>query len=347
MRRVRHGNYSLKPVRHHVHARRPNPLFQFGGRRQPRDPLPIKPKTVVAAAVLLVAAAAVWYLIWSPAFRIKNIEVRGASAAAEQAIREVLDRRLAAFSFLVLPQSNVFVFSKAAAISDIEKNLFLERLVLTTKIPDQLTVEVAERSLRAVLLTSNRFLALDESGIVLRELSSREIEALGDLPPNVGSASVPELGAESMDTRPAEPAIEKKPAAGVVPTQKNVNKFPLIIDQTTGDQTQPAHERRPGENAVSSAAMTLILQANARLPDLSGTRVRWFSVRDSAETVEATMEGDWLIYLTTLLPFDVQGSRLSLVLKEKIGAKKNGLEYVDLRYNERIFFRYKGAAGTN
>jgi cell division septal protein FtsQ len=326
--------------------RRPNPLLQFGNKR--RDPLVARPKTLVITVVLLATSAiGVWYLIWSPTFRIKDIEVRGASVDTEQAIRGVLDRHLATASLFILPRSNVFVFNKSSATKDIEKDLYLERLVLTTKIPGRLTVEVAERSLRAVLLTSDRFLALDESGIVLRELSSREIEALGDLPPNVGSASVPELGAESMDTRPTETASDKKPAAAVVPTQKNVNKFPLIIDQTIIDQPQSTRqERRPGENAVSSAAMTLILQANARLPDLSGTRVRWFGVRDGAETVEATMEGGWLAYLTTLIPFDVQGSRLSLVLKEKIGVKKNDLEYVDLRYNERIFFRYKNAAGT-
>ena len=53
------------------------------------------------------------------------------------------------------------------------------------------------------------------------------------------------------------------------------------------------------------------------------------------------MVGDWHILLATASPFDVQVERLSIVLKEKIGAKKSVLEYVDLRYNERIFFRLK------
>jgi hypothetical protein len=346
MRRVRHGNFSLRAVRHHVPMRRPGAYLQFGSRHQMAPMLPkLKPMLIAAAAAGAVACAA-WYLIWSPAFSIKEIEVSGISAAAEQVMREAIDGYLGSQSLFVLPRSNVFVFDKTAAVQAIEKKLFLERLTLTVKMPGKLTVDAAERPLRAALLTSSRFLALDESGVVLRELSPREIEVLGDLPPNVGSASVTELGAESMETQPSSAPAGKKPAA-VAPVQQNANKFPLIIDRAA-DGSGP-DERQPGKTAVSAAGMTVVLQANSRLPDLSGTRVRWFSIAstDGSETIEATMEGDWVVKMTTLLPFDVQGSRLALVLKEKIGARKNELEYVDLRFNERIFYRFKGAEGGN
>lgn len=346
MRRIRRGNFSLRAVRHHAPIHRPVSYLRFGARRQSTAPVLPKAKPLLIAVVLAAAVVfSAWYLIWSQAFRIKEIVVSGISPAAEQVMREAIGGYLGSRSWFVLPRSNVFVFDRSAAIQAVGKKLFLDRLDLTVKMPGKLTIEAAERPLRAALLTSSRFVALDESGVVLRELAPREVEVLGDLPPNVGSASVSELGSESMDVQPPSAPADKKPAA-VVPVQQNANKFPLIIDQF--DAGSPANERQPGKTAVSAAGMTLILQANARLPDLSATRVRWFTVMngDNSETIEATMEGDWTVKMTTLLPFDVQGSRLSLVLKEKIGARKKELEYVDLRFNERIFFRFKGAGGN-
>jgi hypothetical protein len=49
----------------------------------------------------------------------------------------------------------------------------------------------------------------------------------------------------------------------------------------------------------------------------------------------------WDAYFTTAIPFDVQGSRLGLILKEKVKDQRSNLQYVDLRYNEKVFFRMR------
>ncbi len=340
MKRVRHGNFQYRYIR----PQRGRTAGRFGDDRGIFSRFGEgRPKSLAAIAILAtLAAGAAWYLFWSPAFRVREVEIRGASADTEQIIRGLIDRRLAGRRLLILPENSMFVFDQAAAMKGIGRSLFLDELQMTQKLPGRLTVDIRERALRSVLLTDKRFWGLDGAGLILRELTAREIEALGDLPPDIGSASVPELGAESMDVRPddaAKPGKESA-AADVEPVKNNVNKYPVIIDGATGSKA-PAKEKRPGDSAFTETVMALILQANARLPDLTGARVRWFSVRDSGETIDATMDGDWLIYLTALLPFDVQGSRLALVLKERIGSRKNELEYIDLRYNERIFFRFK------
>lgn len=340
MKRVRHGNFTyryLRPQHKRTGGNSADQRLREAGRI-----FSGRPKFFLLAAALLAAAAG--YLVWGPAFRVKDVEIKGAAAATEQIIRSLIEKRLAGRRLLVLPQDCMFVFDRVAAAREIGRSLFLDELKLTQKLPGSLTIEVRERALRAVLLTDKRFWGLDESGLVLRELTSREIEALGDLPPEIGSASVPELGAESMDVKPADAGGARKAAAAedVVPVKDNANRFPLIVETGVGAGAAGApREKRPGDTAFSQTVMSLILQANARLPDLGGARIRWFSVSDTAETVEVTMDDDWLVYLTTLIPFDTQGSRLALVLKERIGAKRKDLEYVDLRYNERVFYRYR------
>jgi len=360
MRRIRHGGGALgRPTRHFPRQRVGNPLFP---RHAAGAGQVFSKRTAIGGLLALTIAIAAWYLIWSPAFRIKDIAVSGASPAVEQPLRDLLGRYLTGRQFLVLPRDNVFFFNKDAAQREIGRSFFLDELKLELKMPGKLTVRLKERSLKAVLLTAGRFLALDQSGMVLRELAPREIETLGDLPPDLGAAQVQELDAAETAPPtdapaakpPAEPAKKTAPPPAAKPTpapatdKENTNRFPLIVaGRSEGQVPAPPPDLKPGETAFPEAVISLILQANARLPDLAGSRVRWYAVSGSAETVEATMGGDWVVRLTTLIPFDVQGNRLSLVLKEKIGGQKDQLEYVDLRYNERIFFRLKQAENAS
>ena len=74
--------------------------------------------------------------------------------------------------------------------------------------------------------------------------------------------------------------------------------------------------------------------------------VRWFEKGEDGKSVDVTVGADWKILLSTALPFDAQAERLGVVLKEKIGARAADLDYVDLRYNEKIYFRMKGGGET-
>lgn len=286
--------------------------------------------------ILLLAAAGLailGYGIYGPALRITAVEIDGATPLTEQRIREIVHQRMDRMSLLVLPQSTVLFFDSEGVAKDIEKEFYLEELSVHKRLPGSLTVTVREIPKRAVLFGDQHFLAVSETGDVIRELTEKEVQRMSDLPPDIATVLVSALGAEMVEIDTLDPEA-------AAPTPRAGNDVPLLFDDEHDDD--PYEDAfRPGDTAFAPATVALVLQANARLPDITGSAVRWFNIREKDETVDVTMEGDWHVYLTTAIPFDVQGERLSLILREKVGADRDRLQYVDLRYNERIFFKLR------
>lgn len=327
-----------------------NPLFSRRGHRRSgraADIVAAAKKTLIWTIVLAIVGTAAWYVIWSPAFRISSVEITGAAPATEQTLHEILDKKMSAMSWLILPTNNIFFFKEKTALAAMSKKFLFESVQVRKKLPHTVSIEVKEKEPRAVLVTGNRFLAVDPAGFVIRDLTEKEIYQLSDLPPGYSTVQVQGLGAESMDvstppdTKVTAPPSKTKGPAAAEPVKKNKNPLPLIVepDPSSGQATK----KKPGDAAVAPTTLSLILEAYSRLPDIAGAGVRWFVVDDASDSVRVTMEGDWTVFLSTSVPFDIQGQRLMLVLKDKVGARKIELEYVDLRYNERIFFRFKGA----
>ncbi|MEY4722534.1 MAG: hypothetical protein RLZZ324_47 [Candidatus Parcubacteria bacterium] len=306
----------------------------------------------------IIGAGALWYLFWSPAFQASTIEVSGVSKPTEDAIRAGLQSHLQGRLLGIIPHANLIVFDSGSALHDIAGRVQLGGIALHKKLPDTLVVTATEKVARAALDWHDRLYALDADGVVIRELSATEIGALGDLPPRMDAVAVAGLGAQSVPvggTAQDAPVTKttvtpKTPGAAAIAAAMKGDAapdaqggpVPLIMVEEALPGTADAKDAVPGATMVPGTAMRLILQAYSRLPDIAGTKVSSFLVRASSETVEGVMAGDWRVLMSSALPFDVQGERLGIILREKIGAQKAQLEYVDLRYNERIFFRMKG-----
>jgi hypothetical protein len=302
-------------------------------------------RTAFMSAAAVLAAGLFWYAFWSPALRIASFDVRGASPSTEDAIRAALASYADGRAFLVFPRRGILMFNDSAAKKAIEQAVFLDGVEIRKKLPGTAVVTVREKSTKAAFERAGRLFALDDAGFVVRELSGKEIALMGDLPPGLNAVQVQGLGAESMDVPPAAAAPSTKGAAGDAPAAAEArtprNAWPLILDRRADDPRKDM--TCPGSQAFPAAMIGLVLQANGRLPDVTGERVKWFVPDEASDSADAVMAGDWHVYLATATPFDVQADRLALVLKEKIGARRPSLEYVDLRYDERIFFRLKDA----
>lgn len=356
-----------KFVRDFHRQRYGNPLFpnagarvvrRRGSRALRRPSAGIPKRAVFLAALGIAAIGALWYLFWSPALRIAAFDIQGASGPTEETVRTALEAYAGGRTLLVFPKRNILVFGEEAAKQAVDQAVFLDGVDIRKKLPGTIVVTVREKTMKAVCEHDGRLFSLDGSGFVVRELSGGELALMGDLPPGLNAVRVQGLGAESMDVPPAKDKPTTPPPAGTTDTKKEgssaavkpgddapqapKNAWPLILDRRPDDQHRDAW--RPGSKAFSAATVGLVLQASGRLPDIAGEAVRWFVPDETSDSVDATMAGDWHVFLATATPFDVQAERLAIVLKEKIGNRRPSLEYVDLRYNERIFFRLKNAA---
>ncbi len=332
--KVYHGKNNRSGIRDYNKRRYGNPLF--GGknksRGRKRDYRQIR-RWLFGVAVLGIFITGLWYLFWSPAFTITEIDIQGASADTELIIRQTLESRLNDTKLLIFPQFSVFLYDTKSASEDIKSQFFLSNLEIRKKLPHSVLITVEERTAVASFLADGEFWATDETGFIVRKLTKRERISMVDLPEGMEAVDAGELGAVSVDVAEIEgESVESKPYEA----RQNSNPLPLVLDRENS-----SNEYEPGDEAVSVEVMTLILQTYARLPDITGTGVRWFALESAADTVDVFLREGWYVYLTTMVPFDTQSERLALVMREKIGERRLDLEYVDLRYDERIFYRFK------
>ena len=345
-----------RTIRDFHRARYGNPLFAHQKTTRQSHPGPDRRPLILALLAIMTVIGGIWYVLWGPAFHITAVEVTGVTGPTADAIRAGVDHHLQGSTLFILPRANILIFNKTKALADIASNVYLDTITLRKKLPGTLEVEAHEKTTRAALDWNNRLFALDDAGYVLRELSDKEIVLLGDMPPGMDAVSVQGLGAETVTLPtttpqtvppPTVPAAPQKTPTPEPPAPAKTNAFPLIVGSQEGDSGKGGDYAKPGQGMFSAATMRTVLQANSRLRDVAGAPVRWFRIQESSETVEADMVGEWRVLLSTATPFDVQAERLGIVLKEKIGAQKSSLEYVDLRYNERIFFRMKSGGVRN
>jgi cell division septal protein FtsQ len=377
---LRHA--TVRPQRHRQTAKLPSFGSIFG--------------TLGAVAVCGIA----WYVIWSPAFRMNDVLMQGASASTEQTVRQALDGYENGYSLMVLPRNNVLFFSEQAAKTAIQKAIYLDGVDIQKKLPNTVFVTVKEKTTKAVLDRNGHLYALDDSGFALRELTGDEMAMMGDLPPGMDSVQVGQLDAQAADAAttsgvpsadPTDPAgsgttsisaavtdaqttvpAKKVPPADAVapatsqsaastdapvpnpntnapampaaaaPAAPAKNTWPLILDDAPADGSAPTPTVVPGTQVFSAPTLAIILESSARLPDIAGEPARWFVPDEASDSIDVTMASGWHIYFASSTPFDVQAQRLSVVLKQEIGDKKPNLLYIDLRYDERIFYRFKG-----
>lgn len=285
------------------------------------------------AAILLL----IGYLVWGPTLKVKQIAVNGATESTERALRQIVNAQLSRPGFL--PPDNVLLFDEERLADTIGKSYFLEDLKIEKRLPGHLDISVVEKSVRLALLADQRFLGLDAEGYLVRELTEAEASMLGPLPPDFGQALAPELGAE-------EAVIEDEAAAeaGLADEDNGPTGYPII---TLSNDPADRSDLQAGGQPIQASAASFIIQAASQLSDYTDEpAVRYVSRGRDSDTVEAVMRVGWEAYFSASQPFDRQANKLSLILRDKVGSRRQDLEYVDLRYGERIFFKFKSPEPT-
>jgi hypothetical protein len=287
----------------------------------------------VAAACAIIGL--VWLIWFCPNFKISSSSVEiaveaasGTSTEPEIAapIRGIIDEQVAARRFGIFPQSNIFFFDSSRAKDKISAAFYLQELVVDRRLPNIVRIAVKERAVRAATISDGQFWAMDDSGFAVRALYAREARDMTDLPYSFRSLLVPDSA-----------AVEVLLPDGDSPAEKN-NIYPLLINSDAPTGRRPV---KPGEQTFPASVMSLALAADSRLTDICQDRVRWFDVRDSFETVEADMGDGWRVIMSSSLPFDAQAERLSRLLKGQVSGDRADLDYIDLRWGERIFIKDK------
>jgi len=115
---------------------------------------------VLASAVVVFLGVVAYGIFFTEVFKIKNIEIAGSYAAAnERRYRELLNAK----------RGSLIWFSRFShELEEIKKHAFVRRAVVKKKLPDSIILEVEERFPAYVLGRGDTVYTIDQDGFVLQ-----------------------------------------------------------------------------------------------------------------------------------------------------------------------------------
>jgi cell division septal protein FtsQ len=115
----------------------------------------------VAIATLLGSAAAVYSLVRSPYFKIRDVEVRGTERITRAQVMKLMD---------ISRNPSIFDVRVRGIENTLSENPWVESALARRKFPDRLIVDVTERTPRAIV-NLNDLYYVDKEGIVFKRVS--------------------------------------------------------------------------------------------------------------------------------------------------------------------------------
>lgn len=282
-----------------------NPLFTPGPSGHGRGR-----RWFVRLVVLAVAVGWLWFLGFSGALRIIDIEVRGNDQVPAWEIRDAVEEVLAGRAWLVLPKRSVLFASEDEIAAALTERFVLESAEVTKRPPHGLEVAVKERVSSILLQMPDGSQALlDLNGAVMRTFRPEE----------------------AVDVvRRAGPSLDEGEG-------RRKKEYHVLHDDR--DEAFRLRDQAVGADVVAAAIAlpNLIKERFGDAPFLQELRI------DGAKstTLRAVMSEGWTIYLDAAQPLEGQVTNAEIVLRTKVGADRPRLDYIDVRFGEKVFFKLK------
>ena len=261
-------------------------------------------------AVAAAAAGWIWFIVFSGMFRIETIEVRGNDQIAGWEFRDAVKDVLAEKKWLVLPGDNLLLLSEEDLKRRLNDRFVLESLEIAKRPPRTLDVELRER-VSSILMQmpdgSQATLGLD--GQVIRTYAPSEAV---DLYVPIG------------------------PSQDAGTSQERPKLYVLYNDRI---ETASQRERAVGPEVIQ--AVIELPKLIAKPFGMSAAGVEIHVDGKAGGTIRAVTPEGWSIYIDAGKPLKEQIDNADLVVSDKVGADRPRLDYVDVRFGEKVFFKLR------
>ncbi|WKZ29279.1 MAG: hypothetical protein QY323_00955 [Patescibacteria group bacterium] len=259
---------------------------------------------------LLATGGWIWFLAFSANFRVTDIQVNGTDRIPSWEIQDAVKETLSGRRWLLFPKASILVVSEEDLVASLQERFVLESLVVTKRPPHTLVIDLTERiSAVLVQLPDGSQAMVDLQGTVTRLYKAGE--AL-DVVPRLGPTFDEQLG------RVRAP-------------------YPVLFN----DKNETLKLR---EQAVRPATVQTVIDLPKlfdarfnRAPYLTETHIDGAN----AQTLRVVTSEGWAIYLDASSEVAEQLDNAQTILKTKVGPDRKNLDYIDVRFGDKIFFKLK------
>ena len=253
----------------------------------------------------------IWFAAFSPAFTLDDIRITGAQNVATWEIRDEVQSVLKRHRWFVLPQKSILIVGEKDIEDALNDRFFFETLTVTKRPPHTLDITLKER-VSAVLIA----MPGGNQGLI---------------------------GLDGMVTKlyPAGEALDVVPKLGPLIAAPTAPKVPTGYSVVFDDRDEKLELRQKAVRPeVVQAAIDLpkaFAAAFGKAPTVSQVRLDGLQ----AQNLRLVTSEGWSIMLNADDDLKSQLGNAQLVLKAKVGPDHRNVEYVDVRFGEKIFLKCK------
>lgn len=263
----------------------------------------IKRHAVLGGIGLMLAAVSV--LLYGPWLRVEHISIFGAGVDDELLIQRAIKEELAGARAWPIPKRNILFFSASMAVQTLQKKFpIIETADIEKKIPNAVHITIKKRSLLGIIC-----------------LTSTPVDEFQE-------AVVSERGPEPCGYIDAHGIVydEAPSSSGYLISKITMEGHALVI----------------GEQAVDRKTIEQMAKISEELPRVLGGPIVGYRIlkRVPSEIRVQTGQGFTLILKKDDDFLHIWGV-LKTVLEKEIGSKKSQLDYIDLRFGNKVFYKFK------
>ena len=273
--------------------------------------------------VLIVGVALICFFYFSAVFQVVGVETRGFERLDEREVVDLVLRQASEKRYALVPAGNMFFFDSDEFKNKLNKKYFFNQMEITRKMPGTIIVSVDEKDYAAIWQEG-------ESAYFI----SRE----GDIMALVNSGDENGNGGEVVDNSEAVDNLlsidnfgENKVNDNFLENQEGRIGILFYI----ADQVNNCGSSDGLCSKEFLLARGFAIDDNGRLDIL--TRQCAVSSDDFSE-VKNCKNGP-VVYFGSSSDIDNQISKLKAVIKEKLRDSVVAKEYIDLRYQDRVYYK--------
>ncbi len=287
-----------------------NPLYA-----QPRPPGTARRFVFGSILLFLVIGALSIIFIFSPSFQITNVTVPSTLFITEQKFRSTIDNILSTRYLGIIPRSSFWALRERAFERQLHDIYPYADFLVQKKYPNELAISLREPIFLFDWVTGDGSeYYVNRDGIIVYALPQRILLTLN-----------------SITEKPGEPQILEIP-------ERFINErdllFPLVFDP---------QKRYTGERArvASQGLLNIIERLTIAFARTTGTLVSYVDLGTRPDHLRIVTEAGWTALWNEQDDIDLQIQRLATLLRGKLQGSESKLEYVDLRFGDRLYYKLK------
>lgn len=277
---------------------------------------------IIILIIILLSIASV--IIYSPFFKIKNVEIIGLKRINNQEITENVIMMANYKNLLIIPKNNYFTVD-LNEINDILKQKYPIQNITTQKIfPNKLKIDIEEKISKIIYDNGKTYSYLDEYGRVVEIL--RQVGEDEWLIKKENVTSTNELGEEIAE----EKEIERTHQPPIDKIIKEMGDYPIIYTKIN------INDIKINDIVLNQEKIMNVIQWFNLLEKRTDIKFSYFLIEDDFGGGIIKTQDGWNIKVR-INDIESQFSELNYILKNKID--KNNLTYIDLRYPGRVYWK--------